>query len=67
MSIFKSCYHCKERYPGCHSTCSKYLKEKEEWEAIKAKMEKDRAPVLTSYDFDKIAYSSCKRHKRNPR
>lgn len=54
MSSFESCYHCKERYLGCHSTCSKYIKEKEEWEISKAKIEKDKAVVLTSHDFNRI-------------
>lgn len=67
MAIFKSCYHCKDRYPGCHSVCPKYLKEKTEWEAIKQTIAENKVPTLTSYDFDEIAYNSCKRHKRNPR
>ena len=67
MAIFKSCYHCKERYLGCHSICSKYLKEKEDWEEAKQIIAKNKVPVLTSYDFDSIAYIDNKRHKRRPR
>ena len=67
MATFKSCYHCKERYLGCHSVCPKYIKEKAEWEATKQIIAKNKASTLTSYDFNEIAYSSCKRHKRNPR
>lgn len=67
MVAFESCYHCKERYLGCHSICPKYLKEKANWEATKQIIAKNKALTLTSYDFNEIAYSSCKRHKRNPR
>lgn len=63
-AIFKSCYRCKERYPGCHAVCQKYIKEKEEWEKVKKIIEKDRAPVLTTYDFDVIDYSRRKRYNR---
>jgi hypothetical protein len=62
----KCCKDCvpPTRYPGCHAKCSKYLEEKAKWEEEKQKIAKNKVPVLTSYDFDKIAYSSCKRHKR---
>lgn len=55
MDAFESCYQCKERFPGCHSTCPKYIKEKKEWEISKAKIEKDKAAVLTPRDFNRIA------------
>lgn len=66
MSIIKCCKDCvpPTRHPGCHTKCNKYLKEKAEWEEVKQIIEKNKAPVLTSYDFDKITYISCKRHKR---
>lgn len=68
MSI-KCCRDCvpPTRYPGCHDKCKKYLKEKADWEATKQIIAKNKAPVLTSYDFNKIAYRSYKRHKRRPR
>jgi len=64
MIAFKSCYLCKERYPGCHSTCLKYLNEKTKYEKQKKYTRAHKAVVLTNYDFDKIAYTSLKRHKR---
>lgn len=32
----KCCRGCKERSPGCHSTCEKYIQEKSEYEKEKA-------------------------------
>ena len=62
--VFKSCYRCKERYVGCHSVCPKYIKEKEEWEKVKKIIEKNKAPVLTTYDFNAIDYNRQKRYRR---
>ena len=28
MTVFKECYHCQQREPGCHSHCSCYHGEK---------------------------------------
>lgn len=67
MAIFKSCHHCKERYPGCHAKCNKYLKEKADWEEVKQIIAKNKVPVLTSYDFNSIAYVDSKRRKRRSR
>lgn len=67
ISCFKSCQFCQERFPGCHSTCPKYLEERAAYDAIKAKAAENKIPVLTTYDFDEIAYSHCKNHKRRPR
>lgn len=64
MAAFEACHYCKERYPNCHSVCPKYLKEKADWEAAKQIIAKNRAPILTSYDFDSIVYVDSKRHKR---
>ncbi|MBR5199224.1 MAG: hypothetical protein IKW20_05285 [Bacteroidales bacterium] len=37
-STIKCCHHCvaPKRYPGCHDHCPEYLKEKAEYEALKA-------------------------------
>ncbi len=61
---FKSCYHCKERYLGCHSTCPRYLKEKAAYEKQKEYTRTHKAVMLTNYDFDKIAYFSPRLPKR---
>ena len=31
----RCCYGCEERKVGCHSTCERYLKEKEELDSIR--------------------------------
>ena len=64
MAAFEACHYCEDRYPGCHSVCPKYIKEKADWEAAKQIIAKNRVPTLTSYDFDSIAYVDSKRHKR---
>lgn len=68
MSI-KCCRDCvpPTRYPGCHDKCKKYLKEKADWEATKQIIAKNKTPVLTSYDFDSVAYIGSKRRKQKSR
>lgn len=41
----KCCYGCvaPKRFPGCHSTCPEYLKEKSEYEKKKAENDKKLA------------------------
>lgn len=29
------CYKCEKRFPGCHDTCSIYIKEKKEYQESK--------------------------------
>ena len=64
MTAFKSCYHCKERYLGCHSVCPKYSKDKAEYEKQKEYTKTHQAVMLTNYHFDKIAYFSPRLPKR---
>lgn len=64
MATFKSCYHCKERYLGCHDKCNKYLKEKAEHEKHKEYAKTHQAVMLTNYDFDKITHVSPRLLKR---
>lgn len=62
----KCCKGCvaPKRHVGCHDTCKDYIKEKQENEA-QNKWEKENATyVLKPYDFDEIAYSASKRHKK---
>lgn len=68
MSI-KCCKDCvpPQRYPGCHEHCQKYLEEKRLYEIQKQKERAAKSLRLTNYDFDEIAYSACKRHKRRQR
>lgn len=62
----KCCKDCvpPQRYPGCHAKCSKYLEEKAKWEEEKDYIKTHKTTVLTNYDFDEIAFSACKHHKR---
>ena len=43
MSVIKSCKGCTERYPACHDTCEKYLKEKRENQEALEKYRKENA------------------------
>ena len=65
----KCCKDCvpPTRYPGCHAKCSKYLEEKAEYEKQKEYAKAHKTVLLTNYDFDEIAFSTCKRHKRRNR
>lgn len=62
----KCCKDCvpPQRYPGCHAKCNKYLEEKAKWEEEKKLIKANKAVMLTNYDFDEIAFSACKRHKK---
>lgn len=63
----KCCKDCvpPQRFSGCHAKCSKYLKEKAKWEEEKKLIKANEAVMLTNYDFNEIAFSTCKRHKRH--
>lgn len=37
MDGVRSCYKCEDRFVGCHSTCDRYLKEKQEYDERKEK------------------------------
>lgn len=37
-----SCKDCTERHVGCHSTCPKYIHDKEEWDELKARVAKEK-------------------------
>ena len=65
----KCCKDCvpPTRYPGCHDKCEKYIKEKAEYERQKEYAKAHKTVVLTNYDFDEIAFSTYKRHKRQNR
>lgn len=40
MSLIKCCKDCSERYPACHDSCKRYIKEKTE--ALEAKLKQSR-------------------------
>lgn len=55
MSI-TCCKDCSKRHPGCHSKCSKYIKEKSEWEEIRAKAHREQAyTTIYKSDFEMLS------------
>lgn len=50
------CKDCKERYVGCHSKCQQYIKERDEYEALKKIIAKAKVKdsVFRSYQTDQI-------------
>lgn len=65
----KCCKDCvpPKRRVGCYTKCEQYLKEKAELEKMKEWERKSNYPMLTTYDYEKIRYIDCKRHKRKLR
>lgn len=62
--MIKCCKNCEERYPGCHSDCKRYKKEREQ--NIKQKRwykEAQIASTLHDNAFDKFL-ASAKSQKR---
>lgn len=60
------CKNCvaPKRHPGCHSTCKEYRDERAKLTEANKKQRENRSYVLTSYDFDEIAYADSKRHSK---
>ena len=62
-SRFECCHQCvaPKRHVGCHSTCEDYAKAKTELEEDKTKRieymkeAKQKRPILSNRDFDKLA------------
>lgn len=48
------CKDCPNRFPGCHSTCEKYIQQKNEYEKAKAERKAKSAVQqgLNEYKFD---------------
>jgi len=46
MNSIRSCHGCKERRPGCHSTCEKYKQEKAKYEKDKESYKKSLSPII---------------------
>ena len=62
-----SCKGCGNRYPGCHASCETYIKEKAEWEEIKAKIAQDKAISGGLAEQRYKAVHKAQRHKINRR
>lgn len=58
MSKIECCKHCvpPKRYPGCHSKCEEYLRERAEWDAMKETEWKNRLRdyTINGYDIAKM-------------
>lgn len=66
MAKISCCKDCipPVRHIGCHSTCKQYLKEKEELEILKEKINADKTPCITNNDFYEVAFIDNKRYRR---
>ena len=60
-----ACMDCPDRVVGCHATCEKYLKEREEHERLKV-LDKPRHDML-EYAASGISKSKSKVAKRKQR
>lgn len=56
------CYKCEKRYPGCHSSCEDYIKQKEIWESKKKAIKQDLSDsTISEYDFNRVfSRKGCK-------
>lgn len=45
------CYKCEKRFPGCHDTCSIYIKEKKEYQESKKMYERTMGYTIKNGDF----------------
>ena len=66
MGFFKECKGCDSRFPGCHSQCEKYLKEKAEYDALmKAEQKKKDVGMALWIDrSDKVSRAKSRRYSR---
>lgn len=55
----KCCYKCPDRWvdkkTNCHSTCERYIKEKEIHDAQREKARLESVPPVRSVDFEMLA------------
>lgn len=65
-NIIKCCRYCvaPKRYPGCHGTCPEYLKERAEYDRLKAIDDKKRQTSIQLYDHRITALRKMLRKKR---
>lgn len=65
MGFFECCHYCvaPKRYPGCHSTCPDYIKQKAEWDALKEARRKANSGEFPLTYAHKVSIYK-KRHRR---
>ena len=62
------CYQCKDRQIGCHATCERYKKRRNENIARKRAIREAKANEYDKYEHDKLLnafYTSLEFKKRN--
>lgn len=64
MSKEKSCFGCKDRHVGCHSTCEHYKRRRERADEI---LKRREAHTKAREDTDSIAFSGMRRAMRRRR
>lgn len=64
MGKISCCYKCEppKRHPGCHATCEEYIRQKEEWEAIKEKYQAERLKEIDLTHYDVERHDRVKKH-----
>lgn len=64
--FFSCCMDCKERVPGCHSTCERYLSDKAKYDEAKAKIKAEREyDIYFSDRINEIQTKKLKRKKKH--
>lgn len=56
MPYFECCVDCAERHVGCHSTCERYISDKENYDKKRNKIkdQKKRESIVTGYAVDSV-------------
>lgn len=52
-SIYRACYHCKDRKVGCHATCEIYNEEKKRGEEVAKVKVQENINMSTIYNLEK--------------
>lgn len=68
-NVGKCCRDCKERHVGCHGSCEKYKKSKEEFEAFRRKVieNKRKEAFMHGYKRERINKTTTKSSWDNKR
>jgi len=66
MRFFECCHYCvaPKRYPGCHSTCSDYIKQKKLWDANQEAIRQDTLSRSLMTPARKAAFFAIKNRKK---
>lgn len=62
---YDCCFHCEERFVGCHATCEKYIKTREEYLELKNKINAERNKEKELNIFDLESKKRMKTHRGN--